>query len=114
MSAPMPDALRARLHKRVEDGLIGRALALRLTLSPATGARLGLAIWRKGQARAVPKGRACGQGKLDPHRFFLIALIDQHGDITMPELAAALTDATSVHAHPGAVGQFLCKLGFGS
>lgn len=55
---------------------------------------------------------ACGKGKLDPHRSFLIGLIDQNGDMTMPELAGALADATGVQAHPDAIGRFLRKLGF--
>lgn len=37
MSAPLPNALRARFQKLVEEGLSGRAAALRLKLSPATG-----------------------------------------------------------------------------
>jgi len=81
MSAPLPDALRARFQRLIEEGLSGRAAALRLKLSPATGARWGLAIRRSGQARAAPQGRPRGKGKLDPHRSFLIELIDQDGDI---------------------------------
>lgn len=112
MSAPLPDALRARFQQLIEEGLSGRAAALRQKLSPATGARWGLAIRRTGQARAAPQGRPCGTGKLDPHRSFLIELIDQDGDMTMPELAEALVDATGVQAHPDAIGRFLRKLGF--
>lgn len=112
MSAPLPDARRARFQKLVEEGLSGRAAALRLKLSPATGARWGRAIRRTGQARAAPQGRPRGKGKLDPHRSFLIELIDQDGDMTMPELAGALADATGVQAHPDAIGRFLRKLGF--
>ncbi|RXV60755.1 transposase, partial [Roseovarius sp. A46] len=52
MSAPLPDALRARFQKLIEEGLSGRAAALRLKVSPATGARWGLAVRRTGQARA--------------------------------------------------------------
>ena len=40
MSAPLPDALRARFQQLIEEGLSGRAAALRLKLSPATGARV--------------------------------------------------------------------------
>jgi transposase len=61
MSAPLPDALRARFQKLIEEGLSGRAAALRLKLSPATGARWGLAIRRTGQARAAPQGRPRGK-----------------------------------------------------
>jgi transposase len=95
MSAPLPNALRARFQKLIEAGLSGRAAALRLKLSPATGARWGLAIRRTGQARAAPQGRPRGKGKLDPHHAILIELIDQYGDMTMPELAGALADAGS-------------------
>jgi transposase len=95
MSAPLPEALRARFRRLIEEGLSGRAAALRLKLSPATGARWGLAIRRTGQASAAPQGRPRGKGKLDPHRSFLIELIDQDGDMTMPELAGALADATA-------------------
>jgi len=42
----------------------------------------------------------------------LIELINQDGDMTMPELAGALADATGVRAHPDAIGRFLRKLGF--
>ena len=112
MSAPLPDALRARFQRLIEEGLSGRAAALRLKLSPATGARWGLSIRRTGQARAAPQGRPRGKGKLDPHRAFLIELIDQDGDLTMPELAGALADATGVQAYPDAIGRFLRKLGF--
>ena len=48
MSAPLPDALRARFQQLIEEGLSGRAAALRLKLSPVTGARWGLAIRRTG------------------------------------------------------------------
>ena len=77
MSAPLPEALRARFQKLIEEGLSGRAAALRLKLSPATGARWGLAIRRTGSARAAPQGRPKGKGKLDPHRAFFAEIISQ-------------------------------------
>lgn len=43
MSAPLPDALRARFQIYIEEGLSGREAALRLKVSPATGARTGVA-----------------------------------------------------------------------
>jgi len=112
MSAPLPEALRARFQRYIEEGLSGRAAALRLKLSPATGARWALAIRRTGRAEAAPQGRPKGRGKLDPHRDFFAELIAQDGDITMPELSAALFDASHVRAHPNAIGKFLRKLAF--
>lgn len=55
MSEPLPDALRARFQRVIEEGLSGRAAALRLKVSPATGVRWGLAIRRSGQARPALK-----------------------------------------------------------
>ena len=112
MSAPLPDALRERFQRLIEEGLSGRGAALRLKVSPATGARWGSAIRRTGAARAAPQGRPKGKGKLDPHRSFFLEIIGQDGDITMPELAAALFDATGVRAHPDAIGRFLRKHGY--
>lgn len=112
MPAPLPSALRARFQKLIEEGLSGRAAALRLKLSPATGARWRLAILRTGTVKPAAQGRPKGQGKLAPHRAFLLEVITQDGDITMPELAAALYEATSVQSHPDAIGRFLRKLGF--
>ena len=112
MSAPLPDALRARFQRLIEDGSSGRAAALRLKLSPATGVPWGLAIRRIGQVRAAPQGRPKGKGKPDPHRSFFAEVIEQDGDITMPELAPALHDATGMRAHPNAIGKFLRKLGY--
>ncbi|MEY3533347.1 MAG: hypothetical protein RI979_1371, partial [Pseudomonadota bacterium] len=37
MSAPLPNALRARFQQYIEEGLSGRAAALRLKVSAATG-----------------------------------------------------------------------------
>lgn len=112
MSAPLPDALRVRFQRLIEEGLSGRAAALRLKLSPATGARWAFSIRRTGQARVAPQGRPKGQGKLDPHRAFFAEIIAQDSDITMPELSSALHDATGVRAHPNAIGKFLRKLGY--
>lgn len=112
MSAPLPEALRTRFQRLVEEGLSGCAAALRLKLSPAAGARWGLAIRRTGAARAAPQGRPKGKGNLAPYRSFFAEIIGQDGDITMPELAAALFDATGVRAHPDAIGRFLRKLGY--
>ena len=64
MSAPLPDALRARFQRYVEEGLSGRAAAFRSRLSPATGARQ---VHRTGRIDPAPQGRPKGRGKLDPH-----------------------------------------------
>ncbi len=61
MSAPLPSALRVRIQRYIEDGLSGRAAALRLMLSPATGAPWAQAIRTKGHAGPLPQGRPKGR-----------------------------------------------------
>ena len=112
MSAPLPEALRARFQRLIEEGLSGRAAALRLQLSAATGVRWARQIRATGRAGIAAQGRPKGHGKLAPHRAFFEELIHQDADITLPELAAALADATEVHAHPASIGKFLGKLGY--
>ena len=112
MSAPLPEALRERFRSLIEGGLSGRAAALRLRLSAATGVRWTRQIRETGHAEIAPQGRPKGQGKLAPHRSFFEELISQDADITLPELAAALEEATEVRAHPASVGKFLGKLGY--
>ena len=55
MSAPLPDALRARFQQLIEEGLSGRAAALRLKLSPARGHVGGLRS--SGRVRHGPRLR---------------------------------------------------------
>lgn len=112
MSAPLPAALRARFQRLIEEGLSGRAAALRLQLSAATGVRWARQVRQKGHVEIAPQGRPKGQGKLAPHRALLEELVHQDADITLPELAAALEDATEVRAHPASIGKFLGKLGY--
>ncbi|MEM6479623.1 MAG: transposase [Pseudomonadota bacterium] len=112
MSASLPDALRARFQRLIEEGLSGRAEALRLNLSQASAARWGLAIRHIGQARAAPQDRPRGKGELKPHRAFFSAVIAQDGDVSIPALAAALHDATDVQAHPKAIGKVVRELGY--
>ena len=71
MPAPLPEALRTRFQRLIKEGLSGRAAALRLKVSAATGARWSLAIRQRGDATPAPQGRPKGKGKLDPHRVSL-------------------------------------------
>lgn len=112
MSAPFPEALRIRFQRLIEGGLSGRAAALRLQLSAATGVRWARQVRTTGRAEIAPQGRPKGQGKLAPYQAFFEELICQDADITLPELAAALEGATSVRAHPASIGKFLGKLGY--
>jgi len=112
MSAPLPLALRTRFQRLIEEGLSGRAAALRLQLSPATGARWARQVRTRGHADPASQGRPRGQGKLAPHRAFFEELIAQDPDITLFELRDALAEAEGVTVHHSSIANLLCRLGF--
>ena len=58
------------------------------------------------------QGRPSGGGKLASHRDFLIAQVEKHPDITMPELAAILEAGRGVTASPASLSRLLCRAGF--
>ena len=57
-------------------------------------------------------GRPLGVGKLGPHRAFLLEVARSDGDITMPELAGALGDATGVRTTPASLSRALRRWGW--
>lgn len=112
MSAPMPTELRDRFVSLLNEGLSGRAAALRLKLSPATGSRWGHSWRTTGNVEPAPQGRPAGTGKLAPFHDFFRELIAQDGDITLCELRDALFDAHSVTVHISSVDALLRRLGY--
>lgn len=112
MSAPLPLALRPRFQRYLEEGLTGRAAALRLKVSPATGARWARQVRTRGHAAPAPQGVPRGRGKLAPHRAFLEELIAQDPDITLFELRDALAEAEGVRVHHSSIANLLARLGF--
>jgi len=61
MSGPLPDALRARFQQYIEEGLSGRAAALRLKLSPGASARSAMGACDP--ADGLGGGRSAGPAK---------------------------------------------------
>lgn len=112
MSAPLPNALRARFKVCIEEGLSGRAAATRLKLSAATGSRWARAIRQRGNAAPAPQGRPRGRGKLAPHQSFLEELVAQDPDMTLYELRDALAMAEGVKVHHSSIAALLKRLGF--
>jgi transposase len=94
------------------EGLSGRAAALRLKLSPGTGARWARQVRTKGHAEPAPQGPPRGRGKLAPYQALLEELIAQDPDITLFELRDALADAAGVRVHHSSIANLLARLGF--
>jgi transposase len=112
MSAPLPSALRGRFQRYIEEGLSGRAAALRLKVSPATGARWVHQITPLGHVEPAPQGPPRGRGKLAPHKAFLEELVAQDPDITLFELRDVLAEAEGVQVHHSSIANLLSRLGF--
>jgi transposase len=112
MSAPLPLALRTRFQRLIEEGLSGRAAALRLKLSPATGARWARQLKIRGHAEPAPQGPPRGKGKLAPYQAFLEELVAQDPDITLFELRDALAEAEGVRVRHSSIANLLSRLGF--
>ncbi|MBO6778003.1 MAG: transposase [Marinibacterium sp.] len=112
MSAPFPPALRTRFQRYIEEGLSGRAAALRLKLSPSTGALWTRWVMTKGHAEPAPQGPPRGKGKPAPHQAFLEELVAQDPDITLFELWDALADAEGMRMHYSSIANLLSRLGF--
>ncbi len=112
MSAPLPAALRTRFRRLIEEGSSGRAAALRLKVSPATGARWAHQVRTRGHAEPAPQGPPRGQGKRPPQQPFLEERLAQDPDITLFKLRDALAEAEGVRVHHVSIANRLTRPGF--
>jgi transposase len=103
--------LRERVVRFVEVGRSCHAAAAHFSVSVSFVVKLMKAFRTIGSLAPKP----CGgrrHAKLDPHRQFLIARIDEKADITMPELAAELAAATGTRADPASLSRWLIRSGY--
>lgn len=112
MGRAYSEDLRERVYDEIAQGSSRRAAARRFGVSASTGVRLAQRMAQTGSIAPARQGRPPGGGKLAPHRELLIGWIEQDGEITMPELAARLAEATQVVAHPASLSRFLKTCGF--
>lgn len=71
-------------------------------------------LWREtGQVDPRPHG-GFRHSKLAPHRDFILAAVVARNDITIPELAEKMVQATGIKADPSTLSKFLvvCELSF--
>lgn len=112
MPAPLSLDIRRRFERCILDGLSGREAARRLLISPATGVRLAAKV-RSGESLTPAKcGRPTGWGRLGAHHAFVVEIVEQDPDITMPELRDALLEAEGVLVHESSLSRLLRRLGF--
>jgi transposase len=103
--------LRERVVRFVEAGRSCHAAAAHFSVSVSFVVRLMRVFRTTGSLAPRPSGGR-RHAKLDPHRAFLIARIDEKSDITMPELSRELLTATGTKADPASLSRFLIRNGY--
>jgi transposase len=103
--------LRERVARFVEGGYSCHEAAAHFSVSVSFAVRLMKAFRTTGSLAPKPSGGR-RHAKLDPHREFLIAHIEEKADITMPELSAELAAATGTKADPASLSRWLIRNGY--
>jgi transposase len=111
MPKPYSLDLRERVVGFVEGGQSRRAAAAHFKVSVSFVVNLMKAVRMRGSFVPKPSGGR-RHAKLEPHRSFLLALLVEKADITMPELAAELAAATGEKADPASLSRWLIRAGF--
>jgi transposase len=111
MARPYSRDLRERVARFVGEGHSRRSAAAHFKVSVSFVVNLMSAFRASGSLEPKPSGGR-RHAKLEPHRTFLLAQVDERPDITMPELVAALVAATGQSAAPAALSRWLIRAGY--
>jgi transposase len=109
MGKPLSLDLRERIIGFVEDGGSRRGAAERFKVSASCAIKLA-DRWRR-SGSVAPRPRGGSVGKLAAHKDFLLGRVKDKPDVTMPELAEALTAETGTTAAPASLSRFLIRHG---
>lgn len=110
MPQPLSNDLRLRLVEYVEEGHSRRAAAARFKTAASSAVNV-LKRWKDtGSVEPKPRG-GFRHGKLKPHREFILGVVAERPDITMPELAEVLLVAKGVKIDPSNLSKFLIGCG---
>ena len=113
MGKPYSLDLRERIVGYVEDGHSARSAAGVFGVSPSTAVRLAAAHRRDGNIAPKAQGRAPGTaGKLAAHMDFLLDRVKSAPDITLQELADALSEARGVEVQLSSIHRALNRAGY--
>jgi transposase len=103
--------LRERVARFVTGGRSCHAAAAHFRVSVSFAVRLMRCFRTAGSLAPKPSGGR-RHAKLDPHKAFLIARIEEKSDITMPELSRELLAATGTKADPASLSRWLIRNGY--
>lgn len=112
MGKPYSSDLRERICAYVAKGNSARSAGRLFGVSAATAVRFAAGHRDHGAVVAKPQGRPAGQfGKLAPHRDFLLEIVQAEPDITLKELAAALSETFGVDVQLSSLHRALRRAG---
>ena len=110
MPHPLSNDLRLRLVAFIADGHSRREAAARFKTAASSAVNV-MKLW-KDTGSVEPRLRGgFRHGKLKPHREFILGVVAEQPDITMPELAEALRVAQGVKIDPSNLSKFLIGCG---
>lgn len=113
MGKPYSVDLRERIVGYVEEGHSARSAGVVFGVSASTAVRLAAAQRRDGNIAPKRQGRAPGTvGKLAVHLDFLIERVRSEPDITLRELADALSEARGVEVQLSSIHRALIRAGY--
>ena len=111
MTRPYSVDLRERVVAFVESGHSRHQAAAHFRGSVSFVVKLMRAFRSSGRIEARPIGGR-RHAKLDAHRVFLVRRMEEKGDITMSELAAALLAETGTQAAPASLSRWFLRNGY--
>jgi transposase len=112
MGKPYSLDLRERIVGYVEQGHSARAAGRVFDVSASTAVRLAAAQRRDGSVAPKAQGRPPGKaGKLAAHIGFLLERVKAEPDITLQELATALSEARGVKVQLSSIHRALIRAG---
>ncbi len=112
MGKPYSLDLRKRICAYVARGHSARAAGRVFGVSAATAVRFGAEHRAKGECAPMSQGRPPGRfGKLAPHTDFLLDIVRAEPDITLKELASALTETHGVQVQLSSLHRALERAG---
>jgi transposase len=106
------DDLRERVVEAIAAGSSRRAAAERFSVSASSAIRWSSRAANEGSPKPRKQGRPAGKGPLTEHLDYLIAVVEDTPDITMPELAVRLHAERGVTAAWASLSKLLCRAGF--
>lgn len=102
--------LRRRVVDAIDGGMSARGAAERFSVAPSTAIHWHRQWREEGSISPARQGHPPGS-KLDAHEAFLLGLVEEIKDITLPELAERLMDRRGMRVHPTTIWYFLSKRG---